>query len=176
MYSISRATAIATLAIAATAGAMGVASAAPAESPVPILASTAGETGPAPVADQGHPDAAPAPVIPEVEYDKAVGALTGAFNNANHDGTLFGTAAGVVIGCPLGAITGGTLTALVSAGALTPVGVVGGCILGGVTLGGLGGTFAGAITGFPALADAAGQQYGHLHSEGLISAPLTTNQ
>ncbi|MQY25888.1 hypothetical protein [Nocardia aurantia] len=161
MHSISRATAIATLAIATTASAVGIATAAPA-----LPASAAAEPGHA-IADDG----AAAQQSPEAQLDQAVGAMTGAFSNAKNDGTLIGTAAGVIIGCPVGAVTGGTLTALVSAGSLTPIGVVGGCILGGATLGGLGGAFGGAVTGIPALADAAGQQYNRLHAQGLIAAP-----
>ncbi|MEV6336189.1 hypothetical protein [Nocardia vinacea] len=176
MHSISRITAIATLAVLTTASAVSIASAAPVEAPASVTQSAIGDPGRAvPDISAADPNPVPAQVDPQAEYDQAIGAMAGAFSNANHDGSLVGTAIGVVIGCPLGALTGGTLTALVSAGMLTPVGVVGGCILGGTTLGGLGGIFAGAITGFPALADAAGQQYNRLHAQGLIAAPLNTD-
>lgn len=114
-------------------------------------------------------DHAAEPLDRVAEIDRAVTAVLGAYSSASGDGRLVGTGIGVIVGCPLGAVTGGTLTVLVSGGALTPIGIVGGCILGGLTLGGLGGSLGGAITGLPALATSASEQYTKLRSKGFVA-------
>ncbi|MGW0002416.1 hypothetical protein [Nocardia grenadensis] len=171
MKTTTRFTAAATLVFAVTTFTVGVASATPTEPTelaAPAVVSDAGDSIDA-AGDHGTPST---PLDRGAEIDKAVAAVGGAYAAAKGDGQLFGTAAGIIVGCPLGAVTGGSLTMLVSAGALTPLGVVGGCILGGGALGFLGGTIGGAVTGLPALAAAATEQYNGLQSKGLVSAPI----
>ncbi len=111
-----------------------------------------------------------APVDPTTEYLDAFDAVAGAWADTSTVGQVVGTAAGVVVGCPLGAITGGTLT--LPTAALTPIGIVGGCVLGAGTLGFLGGLAGGIVTGAPTLANTVGEQYQSLHSKGLITQQL----
>ncbi|WP_328401420.1 hypothetical protein [Nocardia sp. NBC_00403] len=177
MNTVSRAAAIAVLAIAATGVTAGMAAAAPTESPAPVAAPSFGnENTDVLAAVHGTEQVTPntGGVDRNAEIDKAVETVTEAFNHASADGRMVGTVAGVVVGCPLGAVTGGTLTVLTTAGVLTPIGVVGGCILGGLTLGGLGGTIGAAITGLPALATTANEQYNALHAKGFVAAPIDT--
>jgi hypothetical protein len=107
------------------------------------------------------------PVDSTAEYLDALTKINGTINTQSALGRVVGTAAGVVVGCPLGAVTGGALTILVPV--LTPVGIVGGCILGAGTLGSLGGVVGSVITAGPSLPGAVNAQYQHLHSEGLIA-------
>jgi hypothetical protein len=141
-------------------------------------AEAAGPQQPAAVADpaqpagnpQQQPGAAPTgPVDPGQEYLNAFTGVAGAFANDSTVGRVIGTAAGVVIGCPLGAVTGGTLTLAMPA--LTPVGAIGGCIIGAGTLGFFGGLAGSIISGSPATVTALGEQYNSLHAKGLIAAP-----
>ncbi|MFG3520897.1 hypothetical protein ACGF5S_11570 [Nocardia nova] len=165
MRHVIRAAAIAVLATSAT---VGVAAPAFAESGSPATATVAG--------DQGTPaDPAGTPVDPTTEYLNAFDTIAGAWANDSTVGQVVGTAAGLAVGCPLGAITGGTLTIPVPV--LTPIGIVGGCILGAGTLGFLGGMAGGIATGGPSLANAVGDQYNSLHSKGLIaqSMPAESN-
>ncbi|MBF6451192.1 hypothetical protein ACFYU5_34820 [Nocardia aobensis] len=115
----------------------------------------------------------PAPSDPGTEYLNAFTAITGAFAGDATVGRVIGTAAGVAVGCPLGALTGGTLT--MAAPVLTPVGIVGGCVLGAGALGFVGGTVGSIISGSPALAAAVGQQYNSLHSKGLIAGQISNH-
>ncbi|WP_433602371.1 hypothetical protein ACQPXH_11855 [Nocardia sp. CA-135953] len=151
MHQLTRATAIAALAITATMTAGGAAMA-DADSP------NAAAATPAP---------AVTPVDPGAEYLNAINAVTGAFALDSTSGRLIGTAAGVIIGCPLGAVTGGSLT--IAMPVLTPVGIVGGCIIGGSALGFLGGTVGSLVTGSGPAANAMNQQYNSLRSKGLIA-------
>ncbi|MFI7667681.1 hypothetical protein [Nocardia sp. NPDC049526] len=108
-----------------------------------------------------------APADPGQEYLNAFTAITGAFANDSTAGRVVGTTIGVLVGCPLGAVTGGALT--LPTAVLTPVGIVGGCIIGASTLGFLGGTVGSIVTGSPAMSNAFGQQYNSLRSKGLIA-------
>ncbi|NKY43620.1 hypothetical protein [Nocardia cerradoensis] len=130
---------------------------------------TSEQTQPMETAETGTAPSA-TPIDPGTEYLNAFTAVTGAFASDSTVGRVVGTAAGVAIGCPLGAVTGGSLT--IAAPVLTPVGIVGGCILGAGALGFVGGTVGSIISGSPALVNALGQQYSSLHSKGLIAAPL----
>jgi hypothetical protein len=112
------------------------------------------------------------PVNPEAAIDHAVMTVGNDFNGGSGLGKTVGTAAGIVVGCPVGAITGGSLTALASLGTLTPLGVVGGCLIGAGSLSLIGPLAGGAITGLPAAIGSAAVQIQHLHSERIVSAPL----
>ncbi|WP_157186356.1 hypothetical protein [Nocardia jiangxiensis] len=157
MNNISRATTLAT-AVAATAVAVATVAAGPASAEAP--AAPAAPAGPA------------APVDPGAEYLKAFDTLAGAYGNDSNSGRTAGAVIGSVVGCGVGAVTGGSITILVSAGTLTPIGVLGGCVLGAGTLGFFGGAIGGAATGLPAVAAAWPQAYDQLHSKGLIAAPM----
>lgn len=64
-------------------------------------------------------------------------------------GVLAGSGVGMAVGCPLGAVTGGSLTTLLTAGTLTvPVAVMG-CLLGGSAVGGAGALVGGALLAVP---------------------------
>ncbi|NKY44458.1 hypothetical protein [Nocardia cerradoensis] len=171
MRHVIRAAAIAVLATSAT---VGIAAPAFAESGSPATATVAGEPGtrvdPAPAGTPVDPAPAGTPVDPTTEYLNAFDTIAGAWADDSTVGQVVGTAAGLAVGCPLGAITGGTLTIPVPV--LTPIGVVGGCILGAGTLGFLGGMAGGIVTGGPSLANAVGDQYNSLHSKGLIAQSM----
>ncbi|MGW0250523.1 hypothetical protein ACWDYH_28220 [Nocardia goodfellowii] len=158
MQNLTRAVALAAFATIAAGTATGTAVAAP-ELPA---ATAPGVPGPAPA------DAPAGPVDPTTAYLGAIDALGMAWSSNSLMGQVVGTAAGLAVGCPLGALTGGTLTMVMPV--LTPVGIVGGCILGAGAMGFLGGIAGSLITGGPALADAFGQQYGSLRANGLIAA------
>ncbi|MEV5651027.1 hypothetical protein AB0L57_22475 [Nocardia sp. NPDC052254] len=115
-----------------------------------------------------------APVDPTTEYLNAFDAIAGAWADTSTPGQVVGTAAGLVVGCPLGAVTGGTLTIVTPP--LTPLGIVGGCLLGASTAGFLGGLAGGIVTGAPTLANTVGDQYQSLHSKGLIAQQLPAGQ
>lgn len=129
----------------------------------------AADTTPAAPAPAAAPQPA-APIDPGQEYLNAFTGVTGAFANDSTSGRVIGTAAGLLIGCPLGAVTGGVLT--IPTVVLTPVGVIGGCIIGASTLGFFGGLAGSIITGSPATGAALNQQYNSLHAKGLIAAPV----
>ncbi|MQY24157.1 hypothetical protein NRB20_72900 [Nocardia sp. RB20] len=162
MYHISRATAMAAMIFAATVISAGVANA-DAVNPV----QPAAEPNPAAPADNS-PQAAP--VDPGAEYLKAFDGIAGTFSNDSTLGRVVGTTAGVLVGCPVGAVTGGTL--FIPIAPLTPVGIVGGCLIGAAALGFVGGTVGSIISGSPATMNALTQQYQSLHSKGLIAAPV----
>ncbi|WP_067673875.1 hypothetical protein [Nocardia miyunensis] len=163
MNTISRATALATLALAATTLSMGAANAAPVQTKT--VAATPAADKPAPAASSDADRSA--------AIDAAVAATVGAYGNATHDSQLIATGVGAAVGCGVGAVTGGTLTVLTTAGTLTPVGVLGGCILGGAAFGGLSG-FAAGLTGIPPAVATATDQYNKLHAEGYVAAPVPT--
>ncbi|WP_067899640.1 hypothetical protein [Nocardia vaccinii] len=167
MNNISRAGALAALAMVATAATVGVATAAPVQAPVATTSAVAEAVDSAP---------APGDLDRSAAIDNAVGAVGAAFNNGANDGKLFGGAIGAALGCPIGAITGGTLTVLATAGTLTPVGIIGGCLIGGAAFGGLGTLVGGAVTGIPPLVGTATDQYNQLHAKGFVSAPLPAAQ
>ncbi|WP_153415892.1 hypothetical protein [Nocardia macrotermitis] len=127
----------------------------------------AAEPNPAAPADNS-PQAAP--VDPGAEYLKAFDGIAGTFSNDSTLGRVVGTTAGVLVGCPVGAVTGGTL--FIPIAPLTPVGIVGGCLIGAAALGFVGGTVGSIISGSPATMNALTQQYQSLHSKGLIAAPV----
>ncbi|MFB7720031.1 hypothetical protein [Nocardia sp. NPDC056100] len=132
------------------------------------------EADPSPIAqiqpiDEPVP-AAPATVDPAVEYMNSLAALNTAFAVDSSLGRVIGATAGVVVGCPLGALTGGTLTLPMPV--LTPIGLIGGCIIGAGTLGFLAGTAGAVLSGSPAVAAELGRQYDTLHSKGLVAQQL----
>jgi len=164
MHNFTRATALATIAVAATAVAAAVSTAAPAAAAQPAAVSPA---------DQPAVPVAPAaPVDPGTAYTQAFEELGGAFATDSTAGRIAGSVAGAAVGCGLGAVTGGTLTLLVSAGTLTPLGAVGGCIIGAGTVGFVGGMVGSLATGVPAMAAAWPQTYAHLQAEHAVAAPL----
>jgi hypothetical protein len=158
MNHLTRLTALTATPLAAAAIVAGTACAAPAP--------------PAPPAASAAPT--PAPIDPGAEYLKAFDNVALAYGNDSNIGRTVGTVAGLVVGCGLGAVTGGTLTLFVSAGALTPLGALGGCLIGAAGLGFWASTIGGVITGGPALLGALQQQYGALHAKGLIAEPMTS--
>ncbi len=160
MHHLPRAAAVAAMAVMATTLAAGTAAA---ESATP-------QQNPAPAA--AAPSAPPAATDPVTAYTQAFVAVSGAFANDSTLGRVIGTGAGMVIGCPLGALTGGSLATVASLGTLTPIGIVGGCIIGAAGLGFVGGTVGSIISGSPAIATAMQQQYTQLHAEGFIAAPV----
>ena len=162
MYHISRATAMATAIFAASVISAGVANA-DAANP----AQSASESNPAAPADNSPQTA---PVDPGAEYMKAFDGVAGTFSNDSTVGRVVGTTAGILVGCPVGAVTGGTLFLPVAP--LTPVGIVGGCLIGAAALGFVGGTVGSVVSGSPATLNALNQQYQSLHSKGLIAAPV----
>lgn len=134
MKNLSKATAIATLPVAAVAAAAGTASAAPNQEPGRIATSaTLFANNFAAVAETDVVDGMPAsaPIAPS-DFDRSaaidgeVGATLGAFNDATNDSTLIAGGVGAAVGCAIGAVTGGTLTVLTTAGVLAPIGVVDG--------------------------------------------------
>ncbi|MFT3899731.1 MAG: hypothetical protein QM728_05735 [Gordonia sp. (in: high G+C Gram-positive bacteria)] len=131
---------------------------APLHIPVP---GTPGITLPTPAAPTAW--AATAPGSTRVDDDSSVAPKTqeqkdadiqNSLNNVGNNfglatgvGAFVGGAGGAIIGCPLGAVTGGALTAL--AFPLTPLGVVGGCIMGAGAVAGIGAVIGGAVVGVP---------------------------
>ncbi|WP_063041598.1 hypothetical protein [Nocardia pseudovaccinii] len=118
-------------------------------------------------------DPARTPVDPGAEYLQAFDAIAGAWAGTSIVGQVVGTASGIAVGCPLGAVTGGTLT--LPTLVLTPVGVVGGCVVGAAALGFLGGVVGGIVSGGPSLANAIGEQYSSLRSKGLVSQQIPSD-
>ena len=159
----------------ARAGALATAVAAAAVAAATVGASPASAEQPAAQPNSAQP-AAPAPVDPAAEYNKAFTMLAGAYGNDSNVGRTVGAVTGAAVGCGVGAVTGGSLTMLVSAGTLTPLGAVGGCIIGAGTFGFFGGAIGGAVTGLPAVAAAWPQAYSELHSNGLVAAPVPAPQ
>jgi hypothetical protein len=171
MNQVSRVTALFALAVAASAVTAGTAAAAP--SSTDTTAAVSANVAPAaePVDEQQAPGAAQSgPVDPNTEYTKAFDAIAMAWGTDSTMGRVIGSGLGAVVGCGLGAITAGSL--VVAVPVLTPVMAVGGCVVGAGTAGFLGGTIGSIVTGAGPLADAVGQQYGSLHSKGLIAQPL----
>ncbi|MCX4096468.1 hypothetical protein [Nocardia sp. alder85J] len=118
---------------------------------------------PIPATAQLVDDAAP---NPQADFNAALGQAATQFGLATGVGGLVGGVAGAAVGCALGVATGGTLSALVSVGSLTPLGALGGCLLGGSTVGGIGTIVGGAAAGIPVGILSAVQAYNTLHAAG----------
>ncbi|WP_155981964.1 hypothetical protein [Nocardia sp. BMG111209] len=165
---------IGTLAIASTlAFAAGTANAAPdlAATTVQSTVVTPDATA-APIADaQQIPASAElvddaAPHDPQADFNTALGQGATQFGLATGVGGLVGGVTGAAVGCALGIATGGTLSALVSVGTLTPLGALGGCLLGGSTVGGVGTILGGAAAGIPVGILSIVQGANNLHAQG----------
>lgn len=176
MRNFTRATALAMLAAATVAAVGGTAAATPSVSDdaTAVVSNSESTTVAVDAATENPANAATQPTDPGTEYMNAFTAITGAFANDSTVGRVVGTGIGLAVGCPLGAVTGGSLTLAVPV--LTPIGIIGGCIIGGSTLGFLGGTVGSIVSGSPAMANAFGQQYNSLHSKGLIAEPLPNSE
>ncbi|WP_433710407.1 hypothetical protein ACQP2U_29230 [Nocardia sp. CA-084685] len=161
MHQIPKAAGWAAVAIVASTICAGTATAEPDQATTPSTAA---------VVDSSQQQPGAAPTDPGQEYLNAFTSITGAFANDSTAGRVVGTTIGVLVGCPLGAVTGGALT--LPTAVLTPVGIVGGCIIGASTLGFLGGTVGSIVTGSPAMSNALGQQYNSLRSKGLIAQEI----
>ncbi|MEV0247258.1 hypothetical protein AB0H76_11765 [Nocardia sp. NPDC050712] len=135
-------------------------------------AAAAEATGPAtvPAAQVAAVDQPARAVDPTIEYLNALAAVNTAFAVDSSLGRVIGATAGFVIGCPLGALTGGTLTLPMPV--LTPIGVIGGCVIGAGTLGFLGGTAGAVLSGSPSMLAELDRQYNSLRSKNLIAQEL----
>jgi hypothetical protein len=107
-----------------------------------------------------------APHDPQADFNAALGQGATQFGLATGVGGLVGGVTGAAVGCALGIATGGTLSALVSVGTLTPLGALGGCLIGGSTVGGVGTILGGAAAGIPAGILSIVQGANTLHSQG----------
>lgn len=85
----------------------------------------------------------------QADFNSALAVAATQFGLGVTAGTVAGGALGVIVGCPVGAITGGTLATPVTAGTLTLPGAIAGCLIGAGTVGTVGGILGGAIVGIP---------------------------
>ncbi|MGF6884120.1 hypothetical protein ABIA39_003639 [Nocardia sp. GAS34] len=107
---------------------------------------------------------APAPHDPTADFNSALGVAATQFGLATGVGGMVGGVGGALIGCPVGALTGGALTAVTVIG--TPLGIVGGCLLGASTIGGVGAIVGGATLGTVVGIASGVQMYNTLHAQG----------
>ncbi|WP_433521487.1 hypothetical protein ACQPZ2_29765 [Nocardia pseudovaccinii] len=133
----------------------------------------AGESAPAPAVSvpvagpRQIDDAAPvSPKDPMADFEAALAVAGGNFGLATGVGSMAGGLMGAAVGCPLGIVTGGILTAPTVIG--TPLGIIGGCILGAGAVGGVGAILGGAALGVPVGIASAVQMYNTLHAQGDI--------
>ncbi len=110
-----------------------------------------------------HPVDAPAH-DPQADFNSALGTAATQFGLATGVGAMVGGVGGVLVGCPLGVVTGGVLTSPTIIG--TPLGIVGGCILGASAVGGVGAIVGGATLGIPVGVASGVQMYNTLHAQG----------
>jgi hypothetical protein len=113
---------------------------------------------------QVKPVDAPAPHDPAADFNSALGVAATQFGLATGVGAMAGGVGGALIGCPAGALTGGTLTAVTVVG--TPLGIAGGCLLGASVIGGVGAIVGGATLGIPVGIASGVQMYNSLHAQG----------
>jgi hypothetical protein len=105
---------------------------------------------------------------PTADFNGALGTAATQFGLATGVGGLIGGVSGAVLGCGLGVATGGSLTAVVSTGTLTPLGALGGCLIGVSTIGTVGTIVGGAALGIPVGIASVVQMYNTLHADGDI--------
>lgn len=104
------------------------------------------------------------PHDPTADFNSALGVAATQFGLATGVGGMVGGVGGALIGCPVGALTGGALTSVTVIG--TPLGIVGGCLLGASTIGGVGAIVGGATLGIPVGIASGVQMYNTLHAQG----------
>ncbi|MQY19118.1 hypothetical protein [Nocardia macrotermitis] len=103
---------------------------------------------------------------PQADFNSALGQAATQFGLATGVGGMVGGVGGVLIGCPVGIVTGGVLTSPTIIG--TPLGIIGGCILGASAVGGVGAIVGGAALGIPVGIASGVQMYNNLHAQGDI--------
>ncbi len=104
------------------------------------------------------------PVDQQSDFERALGTVEMDFDLASGVGSTIGGVAGARIGCPLGVVTSGALTAPTIV--LTSLGTVVGCAVGIATVGGAGALIGGAALGIPVGIAGAAQMYNTLHAKG----------
>ncbi|MBY8856885.1 hypothetical protein K7711_10390 [Nocardia sp. CA2R105] len=104
------------------------------------------------------------PVDQQSDFEGALGMAATNFGLASGVGSTIGGVTGALIGCPLGVVTGGALTAPTVV--LTPLGAAVGCVVGIATVGGAGALVGGAALGIPVGIASAVQMYNTLHAKG----------
>ncbi|WP_067671078.1 hypothetical protein [Nocardia miyunensis] len=148
-----------------------------ADSPVAVAVAVADHPA-ALVATSPAPAAAPLPADPTGDAYRAWRAAGPYTTLAGTVGGMVGGVGGVAIGCPFGAVTGGTLMTLESLGSLTIAGAIGGCIVGAGVLGAAGSGALGLLTGVPIGVAVAIQKYNEMQAkraQGIdpsVTAPL----
>lgn len=109
---------------------------------------------------------------PSADIKQALDDVGGQFGTAVAVGSTIGGIAGFAVGCPIGVVTGGTMTAVVSLGTLTPLGIIGGCVIGGGTFGGAGAVLGAAVVAIPVGVAGLSDAYRRLHAQGDIAARI----
>jgi hypothetical protein len=99
------------------------------------------------------------------DFETAIGTAGTNFGLATGVGAMIGGVSGVIVGCPIGAVTLG-LTSAVVAAPTSPLGAVVGCVTGASVAGGLGAILGGAALGIPVGVASAVQAYNTLHAQG----------
>ncbi|MEV5650488.1 hypothetical protein AB0L57_19740 [Nocardia sp. NPDC052254] len=89
-------------------------------------------------------------------------------------GATAGALTGMAIGCPVGAVTGGTLMTVVSAGTLTLPAAAAGCLAGAGVSAAFGGMVGGLAAGLPVGIAVTMQKLGEIQSERADPAPQTS--
>ncbi|WP_157107059.1 hypothetical protein [Nocardia grenadensis] len=130
----------------------------------PAAATTDAEAAPSESSVEAIPVAAPG--------EDFLADARAAWNAAGpHTGLAAGTGAaaggliGIAVGCPLGAVTGGALTTIVSGGVLTVPGAITGCVVGSVAVGGFGASVGSVAVGLPVGIAVATQKYNDIQAQ-----------
>jgi hypothetical protein len=111
------------------------------------------------------PAAVAAPGDPVADLNSAVESADEHMGAAFGTGSIVGGALGILVGCPLGAVTGGSLTSLVTLGTMTLPAVIATC-LAGATIAGAAGAFTGGVAfAIPVGIAAAADKYNQLQAE-----------
>ncbi len=142
---------------------------------VAVATGTAGaDTGIVPAANTVATSPAPAAPVagadPMSDFNQSVEAANGPMGAAMAVGTAIGSVGGMVIGCPLGIATGGTLVAVASLGTLTVPAVIGGCALGAIAVGGFGAIAVGTAMAIPVGIAAGTQKWNQLQAQHAAAA------
>ncbi|MEV5837698.1 hypothetical protein [Nocardia sp. NPDC052112] len=107
-----------------------------------------------------------APRDPRADVNGAIGVVATNFGLATGVGAMVGGIGGALIGCPIGAVTGGLVAVPTSLAMLSVPAAVFGCLLGAGTVGGVGAIVGGAMVGAPVGIATAVDQYNKLHALG----------
>ncbi|MFF0452836.1 hypothetical protein [Nocardia africana] len=100
------------------------------------------------------------------DIEAALGVVSMNFGLASSVGAMVGGVGGMVVGCPIGAVTGGLVAVPTTLATMTLPAAAFGCLIGAGTFGGLGAIIGGAVIGAPVGIATAIQQYNILHAQG----------